>query len=186
MDKNKYMFRILCLTLIIVIIVTISFSYAYFTPVISKVGSNLLNIKSADYEVSFATSQYLDCENVVPINNSEYLTKACKSTFTVTATGTTEVNYRIGINGMDVYPNDVNIVITEGANEYVIPDYGISGDISAEGAILLNDSITPPGSKTYNLYVWLEDDGTDQTDLLGYTFFTAKIFVESIPDEDDY
>ena len=184
MNKNKYMFRIIFLTIIIVMIVTISFSYAYFSPVISKIGSNILNIKSADFEVSFATSQYFNCENVFPINNADYLTKACSSTFTVTATGSSPVDFRVGVNNMESLDPNVKFLLTDGVNNYPFFN-GLEGSVSGEsGATLITDSITPPSSKTYTLYVWLEDDGTDQSYYLNSSIFYGNILVESVPIEE--
>ena len=182
----KKIIIILSVTAIISIGLLFGMSYAWYaysnaeTIVAGRIKENVPT-------VIFSQSEYLFSKNTPPIDDDDRYEYGNKNSFIVT----------LGEN-LSSYQTGVEIVLKDivMSNELKIANYkyellqnGVivgSGDFSNIGnnrdmiimPMTVLDPISYPETYSYELYIWLSDDGTDQNALMNKAF-SAKISVNS-------
>ena len=174
----------IAMTIIVGVMFGISYGwYEYSTAQISVKGSTLKELPT----VIFAHDDNISVSGIMPIYDDDRYNYAEKNTFTVTI-GENLKNYEIAI--------EIVLSNLKMADELKIMDYkyellqdGVtvsSGDFSNVG-MSTNMSIMPmtifkpatfPQTYTYELYIWLSENGTNQNNLMDKEF-SAKLNVNS-------
>lgn len=191
--KVKFKKMILVLTIISVIIVTgaIGGSYAYYSLTNTDIG--VTTKSNGAGQVIFSGSDYINMAVGVPIEASDVQSLASKSVFTVIPPSSVGSNHEFAfsVSLSDIYIDDDLMVedfkyelkcvnnsneldVSLGENE----EDTSSGDATAftDDSLLLGtySSEDEDGVSDYNtvctLYVWLEDSGENQNDLMGLNF----------------
>ena len=160
-------FSIVAILLLIIVIVTSS--YAYFR---AQGESDVQEISTANLGIDFIDGE-LFSPNLEPIERDDMLTKAAKKTFMITNTGDEKLFVHISMEDIvlpeklkrfdfmwSLYEGDKNV--SNGSFEYAENSVEIGPyQVFEKGA-----------SKTYHLYVWIEETGLDQSTMMGQTFST--------------
>ena len=166
---NKSLVFSIIAVLLLVIVVAGS-TYAYFR---AAGETAVQEITTADLGISFVEGELFNAK-LEPILREDILTKAAKKTFTITNTGEEKLFVHISMEDM---------VLPEALKRYDFMWSLYEGDKnvsngSFEGLVSTSVEVGPyqvfekGASKTYHLYVWIEETGLDQTTMMGQTFNT--------------
>lgn len=180
MKKTKiYIISIIAL----VVISALALTFAYFSlTIISPDSNNGLVIHAANFDTTFATNQYINVTNAMPINESDKEEKADHTDFTLTLLKDTGINYNVLLTNLNISDN---LKIADFKWELLEDDNLIaSGNFAGVGELtemqLNNELLTlESGSKNYVFRLWISNTPDDQSDLLGGTF-SGKIKIVSI------
>ncbi len=178
-SKKKSYFRFGVLIFLWLLLIG-SLSYAYFSVVFDNDDKTSTEVVTGLLSVDFTTGEYINNNDMWPINDSEIFSNSDKSVFSVkrSSTNTTDnVYYNIYLDDIvitDNYkseyikwklydsasPNSSSVAISEGNFE----------NIGSNTSIQLNrERISLPKNVTHNytLYIWISNSTTDnQTQLL--------------------
>lgn len=177
---------VLAITLSIFIGILFSSSYAWYAYANAETAINGETIKEVP-TVIFSQTEYVYSKTTLPIRDEDHYNYASKNSFSITV-GEKLKNYDVGV---EILLNDIIM-----SNELKIANYKYellqdnevvsSGNFSNIGSnnkldiapmILLTPS-SYPKTYSYELYIWLSDDGTNQNDLMNKAF-SAKVNVKS-------
>lgn len=182
----KKMIIILTITITIIFGITLGISYGWYAyqNAESNVIGSTINEKPT---VIFAQTEYIESTTTTPIYDEDRYNYANKNSFTITV-GPNLENYEVAI---EVYLTDINI-----SEELKIANYKYelledkkliaNGNFASIGSanslkILPMSLLTPktyPKAYTYELYIWLSDDNTNQNNLMNKGF-SAKVNINS-------
>ena len=184
MSYKKIIF-ILSITILVFIGILFSSSYAWYaySNAESKIGGSTIKETPT---VIFAQTEYIYVKSIMPIKDEDRYNYANKNSFNITI-GENLKDYTTAI---EISLKDITI-----ANELKINNfkYELLQDgklVNSGNFIGVNNSMlkimpmtkltnnTYPQTYTYELYIWLSDDGTDQSNLMNKEF-GAKINVNS-------
>lgn len=192
MQFKKLIF-VLAIAFTIILGLLFGSTYAYY---VSTNGTNI-NITTGDFDsgvaVIFNQSEYINTNVGIPILESEVETKASKNVFTLIP----DVNI---LNGYEVAVT-VNLVNIEIADELKSTDFKYRLDCTVNattttvgsgtgltigdntsislGTLSTNDIFALTNSTTCTLYVWLNESGVSQNDLMNKSF-SGLIKVNSV------
>lgn len=182
----KKTITILTITFTIILIIMMGVSYGWYA--YSNAESNLSGstIKETPTTI-FNQTEYITSSKTTPIYDEDRYVYANKNSFTITV----DKNLQDYLLALDI--SLTNIAMDE---ELKIPNYkyellqdgkiissGNFADISNSSTLQLlpNTLLTPdtyPKTYTYDIYIWLSEDGTNQNNLMNKKF-TAKINVNT-------
>lgn len=160
-------------TAFILAIIVVGTSFAYF-----KIAGEtaVQEITTTDLRMSFVEGELLKSSRLQPIVYEDIQTKAAKKTFTITNTGNEKMFIHISMEDIvlpealkrydfmwALYEGDINI--SNGSFEYVS---STSVDVGPYQVFEAGET------KTYSLYVWIEETNLDQSDMMGQ-MFSAKV-----------
>lgn len=189
--KFKKMILLLVIVSLVIVLGAIGFSYAYYSFSETNITTTTKNLTAG--QVIFSGSDYINMKTGVPINASDIEIYASKNTFTIVppnnisgdnsdfAFNVSLVNLSID-NGLKVEDfkyklkclnNDVELDISDaedtrnGNGTMITADNIFLGTFSSENNadMIANNSIC-------TLYVWLEDSGVNQNELMNKKFST--------------
>jgi cell division protein FtsL len=178
MNKRNTVFY---LSLVVIIIsIAFSLSYAYMS---AKVTGNdtatKTTISSANLDIDFTTSEYINNSKLSLISDSDVATKADKTTFTVANTkATTTVNYDLTLTEVAISDNlkssDFKWELLK--NDVSLSNGNFSTAITGTDITLTPSaqSITVGTTDSYVLRIWLSETNKDQLALTNGTF-SAKV-----------
>ena len=182
----KRIVAILSITIAIFVGIIFGSSYAWYAYSNAESKVNGTTIKERP-TIIFSQTEYMYSKDIMPIRDEDRYNYASKNSFTVTI-GEDLKDYETGI---EISLKDIAM-----SNELKITNYkyellqdGVmvnTGDFSNLGSSntlkimpmkkMLVTSF--PTTYSYELYIWLSDDGTNQNDLMGKTF-SAKVNINS-------
>ena len=156
--------------IIVLVAGVIGLTYAYFN---SRSQSDTITVTSANLELTFDDSTpIIRAEDIEPIIREDNLTKGVKKTFKITNTGNKKLFVDITLEDIamseefkrydfiwSLYEGDANVsngdFVTVADNQKSIAPYQVL-DVGEE--------------KTYNLYIWIEETGLDQSTMMNKSF----------------
>ena len=182
-DTDKKIF----FTLVLVLIVFgIGRAYAYFS---AQSETTTETVKTATYSLEIENDAILRAENIVPISSSDIETKGTELPFTITNTSDGPIIAEISLSnitmstGLDseyfkwaLYSDGVKQVEDSFNNA---TNKTISEETITISEITLASNIEIDTTKSYKLYIWIEESGEPQ-DSLQTSDFTAKVTVNAI------
>ena len=86
--------KVLYSMILIIFMVIIGISYAFFTPNINNNGSNNVGIKATNFNVNIIESNR-NTGVLIPIADTDYITKASDIYYTITTTSQTGITYNL-------------------------------------------------------------------------------------------
>lgn len=182
----KKMIIILSVTITIIFGITLGISYgwyAYQNAESTLVGSTI----SEKPTVIFAQTEYIESTITTPIYDEDRYNYASKNSFTITI-GPNLKEYEVAFEVLLTNINISDELKTANYKYELLQDKKLiaNGNFANVGQeqtmkILPMSLLTPntyPKTYTYELYIWLSDDNTNQNNLMNKTF-SAKVNVNS-------
>lgn len=182
--KKIIVILLITITIIIGIMFGVSYGWYAYSNAESKIsGTTIKEVPT----VIFAQTEYISSSQTMPIYDNDRYNYANKNSFTITINENLK-DYQIGI--------EISLINISMASELKIPNYkyeliqdGVvvsKGDFSSLGqattlTLLPTTLVNPntyPQTYTYELLIWLSDDGTNQNNLMNKGF-SAKVNVNS-------
>lgn len=182
----KKIIIILSITIFVFIGIILGSSYAWYaySNAESRIGGSTIKETPT---VIFAQTEYIVAKTIMPIKDEDRYNYANKNSFSITI----DENLRDYETAIEISLKDINM-----DNELKIPNYKY--ELLQDGKLVSNGNfsninnatslkimpmtilknITYPQTYTYELYIWLSDDDTNQNDLMNKGF-SAKINVNS-------
>ena len=164
-DTDKKIFFVVVLFLLVFGIYK---SYAYFS---SKSKTSTETVTTATLSVDVKNNGIINADNIVPINGTDIKTKATKIDFTVNNTGTIDFTSKIDLNILEISDalrsDEFMWALYESDSELYSGDFA-----NSDSSILLADDIDilKTKSRTFSLYIWIEDSGFAQDELQNGSF----------------
>lgn len=198
--RNGYKIVLGLLTIMILVTITVGTSYSYYS--ISEEQTNPNVLTTTCFDVSFTDSNVITLNAagsyMYPMSETTALSKLTPYTFTITnsctsATASSNVNYVVTINTLTAdesnltnyldYKLNVTAPVAETgiASALINNPYALNPNIVTEEGIdtsysLATGTLAPGESKTYNLYLWIDESAGNE--IMGYTF-TGKVLIYS-------
>ncbi len=198
--KLRYKMMLIIVTFALVGCLYITQSYAIWQANASQTNAN--NMTAGCFSISFSGKNNISLTNAFPISDTLALQQETPYTFTVTNTCTVDANYKITLNTLNtntLTDDKIKYVITEGTatagsvlstnntrptttelNDLkasitnLQTSYVLTTGTLAAGTRGSGTSITSGGTKTYKLYLWINE--TAGKEVMKKTF-NAKIAV---------
>ena len=177
---------ILYLSLIIIIIsVAFTISYAYLKAnVTGNDTATTTNVTSGTLDITFATSAYINNNNLLLISDSDAATKAEQTSFTIDNTKSNiSGKYTLSLTELSISDNlksnDFKWELLK--NDSTINSGNFSTAVTANDFNLTssNQTITPGTTDSYKLRIWLSETTSDQLSLTNGSF-SAKVKMTAI------
>ena len=171
---NKKKTIITIVGVLMIFTLTLGISFAYFS---SRSTSNTQTVKAGNLSLIFDDlTPIVNAENIVPLSEENILSKAVKKTFSITNDGN-DIQY-VDINLIDIATEELKVydfkwALYEGDKKITTGNFA---SIDTETSINLTNNVkyTTNQTRTYNLYIWIQDMEKAQDELQGKTF-SAKI-----------
>ena len=184
--KTTYKILLMVISLLLVVAITIGTSYSLWKKVEVQTNENIVN--SACYDIVFEESSNINLKNAMPISDASGLKKT-PYTFTIKNTCNTDSKTTIALNvkntstmstsaiktSIKSTPQNTNStpVLLTSLNTATI---GSSDSTTKESYIITTDTIRAYNSKTFSLYLWMDEDvGNEEMNKV----FNATISVTS-------
>lgn len=184
--KTTYKILLMVISLLLVVAITIGTSYSLWKKVEVQTNENIVN--SACYDIAFEESSNINLKNAMPISDASGLKKT-PYTFTIKNTCNTDSKTTIAINVKNTSTMSSSAIKTsikstpENTNSTPVlltslntATIGNSDSTTKESYIITTDTIRAYNSKTYSLYLWM-DDGVGNEEM--NKVFNATISVTS-------
>ena len=169
MNERKQKTTIAIASLVVVLSLVLGISFAYFA---AQGQSTEQSITTSNMGIEFGDgTAIVNAAGLKPIMRDEVLTKAAKKTFTVTNTGTEKLFVHITLDDITIptnlkrydfvwslYEGDTNV------SNGTFASATTSMDVAPYQVFEVDDE------KTYNLYIWIDETGIDQSAMMGQTF----------------
>ena len=177
---------ILYLSLIIIIVsVAFTISYAYLKAnVTGNDPATFTNVSSGKLDITFATSAYINNNNLLLISDSDVATKADQTSFTIDNTKSNISGiYKLSLTELSISnnlkSNDFKWELLK--NDTIINSGNFSTAVTGTDFILTssNQTITPGTTDSYKLRIWLSETTSDQISLTNGSF-SAKVKMTAI------
>lgn len=202
MEFRKLMITI-AFTICIIFVIAIGGSYAYYATSGGSIsGTTGTNNSNQDLGIVFTNSDHIDLNTGVPISASDVATKASKVNFILTPSADIVSDYDVSVN-----INLSNIEIDEElrtsslkyriicinsitsdeqtfdgtASEFTSGNYTLASlsSLSSGNDIFYIDRNSSSQAYNCTLYIWLEDNGSDQNSLMN-KHFGANVEIDAI------
>ena len=185
MDFKKIVV-ILCVSIAILVGIIFGSSYAWYAykNAESTVGGSTIKERPT---IIFSQTEYIFSKEIMPISDADRYNYANKNSFTVTI-GEDLRDYETGI---EISLKDITISNELKNSNYKYEllqdgfivstgDFGSLGNENSLKIMPMRKMIVTsyPTTYSYELYIWLSDDGSNQNDLMG-KIFSAKVNVNS-------
>lgn len=186
MKDKKFKFPMrLCIFALSLFVLSFSVSYSFFTTV-PQINSpdKATSLVTTDYlDYDFGTTEYINNENMTLLRAENVATEADKTVFNIArkAGSKYDIKYNIYLTELnisdnlksedfkwDLLQNGVSIY----SGNFVAAKSNETFRLTAESLEINNDA-----SKSYELRIWLEESGVDQSSLLDGTF-NAKVAID--------
>jgi len=176
--RNKIILALLAL--MIIFITCLSISYAYFSAVAI---SGEQTITTGNLSLKFNDNiDIIRNDNIYPISRSQILTHATKKTFTITNTSDSDIYSILTLEEMKL-PDELRNVDFSWAlyEDNIMKTTGTFNiSINSSKIYLTNYNLMKKNiSKTYDLYIWIEESGMPQNSMQD-KIFKAKIIANAI------
>lgn len=191
--RKGYKITLSVLTIMILITITIGTSYSYYS--VSDVQENPNTLTSTCFNITYAeNTSSINLTNSYPMSEAKALGLSPYS-FTITntcAAGNQTVNYIVTLNTLTDSPStltsSLNYKLNKTAPTAIVgttgtltTPYALNPNVKTEEGIdtsysLEVGTLAPGDSKTFNLYLWINEDATN--DIMGQNF-TGKVLVYS-------
>lgn len=174
--NNKSIIKFLSITLLILIIIGTGYSAAYFIAGITGSPKNISGSVITDIKVSLIIDNngYINATELVPILASEVESSATTINFTVNAqTNPQPTVYTLKIDNISISANlkvaafKWSLACTNNSSN------DVSGTFESVASSLImssNKNLASNSMDNYIFRMWIEDDGTNQADMLNGTF----------------
>lgn len=201
--RNGYKITLSMLTIMILLTITVGTSYSYYSITAEQTNPN--EVTTTCFEISFnddngssTIALNSDGKYAYPMSESTALLKLAPYEFTVTNTctalnATTPVNYVVTLNTLtDTTSNLTGYLkyklnttapeVVNGTSAYLNSNvYDLNPNIKTDEGIdvsysLATGTLSPGDSKTFNLYLWIDESA--ENDVMGLNF-TGKVLVYS-------
>ena len=198
--RSGYKVTLGILTIMILVTMTIGTSYSYYSVAKTQEDPNVLTSTCFDISYTEGTNGSIKLDATYPMSDEDAISKITPYEFTITNTCTTEnatdpVNYEITLNTLlnPASTLPLNLVkyrldqttpsATTGTSTLVsnANQYNLDATIKSENGIdasyeLASGTLNPGESKTFNLYLWIDESATG--DVMNQTF-TGRVLVYS-------
>ena len=184
--KTTYKILLMVISLLLVVTITIGTSYSLWKKVEVQTNENIVN--STCYEITFEESSNINLKNAMPISDASGLKKT-PYTFTIKNTCNTDSKTTIALNVKNTSTMSTSAIKTsikstpENTNSTPVlltslstATIGSSDTTTKESYIITTDTIRAYNSKTYSLYLWMDESvGNEEMNKV----FNATISVTS-------
>lgn len=194
-SSKAYVLGALIITMSIIII-GLSASYAYYVNKVEEVnaGNQGISVTSGELTMNFATSQTITANAAGLVNDSDILTSADYTAFSITLPANSKVdaalyslyltdtsmtsNFKSPYLKWALYSADTQVASGNFSNVNLSSTANADGTYNVSDIALLdNVSISKGGTTSYKLYIWLSYDANAlQNDLLEGTLSTKVGF----------
>ena len=176
--KRNNRITIALIGIFVILSFLVGVTYAYFA---ATAQSDTVTITSGRLEIVFTDGQLINATNIEPINESDILTKATKKSFSVAkASDSNDMYARIDLTDLVVSNNfqdyDLKWALYEGSTKITTGSFVTTSDGSDSINMATNVLINSTTPKNYSLYIWIQETGVDQTNLVDGSL-TGKITV---------
>lgn len=179
-NKRK---KTLIIVSILILVALIGIAIAYF---MSRSVSDEHTITSGNVAITYENESAFRLTGLVPLLESEVLDNAAKISFTVRNTGTMEAYVKINLTDITISnlaSYDFKWALYEDTTKVTTGTFASLGDNTSIN--LANDiKLDQNESKNYNVYVWIDESGEDQTSLMKGTF-KSKVEVIGLGTKED-
>ena len=179
-NKRK---KTLIIVSILILVALIGITIAYF---MSRSVSDEHTITSGNVAITYENESAFRLTGLVPLLESEILDNAAKISFTVRNTGTMEAYVKINLTDITISnlaSYDFKWALYEDTTKVTTGTFASLGDNTSIN--LANDiKLDQNESKNYNVYVWIDESGEDQTSLMQGTF-KSKVEVIGLGTKED-
>ncbi len=179
-NKRK---KTLIIVSILILVALIGITIAYF---MSRSVSDEHTITSGNVAITYENESAFRLTGLVPLLESEVLDNAAKISFTVRNTGTMEAYVKINLTDITISnlaSYDFKWALYEDTTKVTTGTFASLGDNTSIN--LANDiKLDQNESKNYNVYVWIDESGEDQTSLMKGTF-KSKVEVIGLGTKED-
>jgi len=189
-----YKISLSVITIMILITITIGTSYSYYS--VSDVQENPNNVSTTCFKINFTDQNPISLTNSYPMAEATALAKTpYQFTITNTCTTGTDIKYDVLLNTLtnpasNLTPylryklEEVGGTAQASAKITSAATYTLASDIKTSESIdtsykLASGTLAPGASKTYKLYIWIDED-TSLTDVQvsgAMKSFTGKVLV---------
>ena len=182
--KRNNRITIALIGIFVILSFLVGVTYAYFA---ATAQSDTVTITSGRLEIVFTDGQLINATNIEPINESDILTKATKKSFSVAkASDSNDMYARIDLTDLVVSNNfqdyDLKWALYEGSTKITTGSFVTTSDGSDSINMATNVLINSTTPKNYSLYIWIQETGVDQTNLVDGSL-TGKITVTGEKDK---
>ena len=181
MEEKKKKKKIIILTICTIVIVALvaGITYAYFKV---KGQSEDIVVTSKNLKIVFEDGDLINTTNLTPLVEDEYLTKGMKKTFKLAKDNSNSIAIaRMDLTDLSLSsefktnPYDIKWALYEENNKITTGTFAPTKDGSTSINIANNIEMSDT-TKTYNLYIWINESTLDQSSLIGGNL-TGKITI---------
>ena len=154
---------------ILIIVALIGITIAYF---MSRSVSDEHTITSGNLAITYENENTFQLTGLIPLLESEVLDDAAKISFTVRNTGTLEAYVKINLTDITISnlaSYDFKWALYEDTTKITTGNFGSLGN-NASINLASNIKLNTSESKNYNVYVWIDETGEDQSSLMKGSF----------------
>ena len=184
-NTKKRMILTSLIIVVSIVIIGISLSYAYFTNSVQELnsGNQGTNITSGELTMSLATTQYINANSASLINDSDVVSEADYTAFSVTLPSSADAasaTYSLYLTELTITDNlkdsDVKWALYDGSGSNQIASGNFANATTGTDLSLQSNIPISRGTTTsYRLYIWLSNDpANQQIDLLNGSL-SAKV-----------
>ena len=184
-NTKKRMILTSLIIVVSIVIIGISLSYAYFTNSVQELnsGNQSTNITSGELTMSLATTQYINANSASLINDSDVVSEADYTAFSVTLPSSADAasaTYSLYLTELTIADNlkdsDVKWALYDGSGSNQIASGNFANATTGTDLPLQSNIPISRGTTTsYRLYIWLSNDpANQQIDLLNGSL-SAKV-----------
>ena len=184
-NTKKRMILTSLIIVVSIVIIGISLSYAYFTNSVQELnsGNQGTNITSGELTMSLATTQYINANSASLINDSDVVSEADYTAFSVTLPSSADAasaTYSLYLTELTITDNlkdsDVKWALYDGSGSNQIASGNFANATTGTDLPLQSNIPISRGTTTsYRLYIWLSNDpANQQIDLLNGSL-SAKV-----------
>jgi len=183
MNRKEFSKHLILYVSIAVLLVTTAFSVSrayYLANISGNEDAKPTNISTANVDIDFLTSQYINNSNMMLIEDSKHTTTPDYTTFAISSTSnsTLTVDYTLAITEFSISSNFVSsdfkweLVKVDGSTETLVESGNFSNAVSGTDYVLTttNLSIAPQDTQKYTFRIWLSYADRDQNSLLQGSF----------------
>lgn len=191
--RKGYKITLSVLTIMILITITIGTSYSYYS--VSDVQSDPNTLASTCFNINYTDNNVIKLNNTYPMSETNAL-RLTPYSFTIENTcdaGNQTIKYDISLNTLTTSPSTLTSSLNYKLNRtaptavtgttgtlttpYALnPNVKTSEGVDSSYALETGGTLAPGESKTYNLYLWINENAGN--DIMAQTF-TGKVLVYS-------
>ncbi len=175
--KNIRKVKTIITTIIAIILLLISITYAYIS---ANKATNKNSVEAGTLLINYENDNLntVNLSNIQPIYDKDIKEKASKISFKVNNTGTAKAYVDINITDIILPPElaDLEFKWALYSSEEKINNGNFRNVLDNKLLLANNQEISSKGNKSYELYIWISENGLDQSDMMNKTF-SGKITV---------